>query len=267
MLFRKPPNKRVNYIRNGFPTPFHHPWDTLTNEWNTTQKENTYYVLRNKRILYKLKTYLGNLKNSSIIDLTDDLNHLIHDKCLIPVTIQISGKGHLAPFSHICVPKFSELQNTAIKLRSAPVEKLHTDKNKTKRKIFRREHSKVLKRLRRQRIKQNKTAAKKLPLKITKRKISPTEQIVRQYLSEIRDLWIPRTCTNLRNHCSREICGFIVTSGYSLMQAGVIGQGYITLQSLITLNSLWYNLRCSPLVLTRSPNSLHYRYALLNVCV
>lgn len=257
-----PPNKRTNYIKNGFPTPFHHPWNTLLDEWIPSSKQGSYYVLRNKRLLLDLRTSLETTKknHSSLRNL---LASVAQDKCLIPVSIRMLNKGQLPPFSHICLPTRSDLQNKLI----TPVEKVHLDKNIKKRKVTRQEHLKNLKRLRRQRIKQKKTSTEKLPLKITKRKQSPTEDFVKEYLSQMQDLWIPTKCTTIRTHCSRQIAGFIVNGGFSFMESRIVGQGYVALQSLFTLYDMWQELKSGPLVLTRSPNCLNYRYGVISVSV
>lgn len=262
-----PPNKRTNYIKNGFPTPFHYPWDTLVNEWTSTPTQTSFYVLRNKQVLLNLKSHFENIKNRPKLNMENELASVFHDKCLVPVSLHMLNKGKLAPFSHICLPKHTDLLNKAQLQFSGLLEKKHSDPNKRKRILFRKEHSKLLKRLRRQRIKKAKSSIKPLPLKITKRKHSPTEQVVREYLTEIKDLWIPPTCNTVRTHCGREICGFIVNSGFSFMESRITGQGYVTLQSLCILNELWQTLKCDATVLTRSSNSLNYRYALLKVCL
>ncbi|XP_065204275.1 ribonucleases P/MRP protein subunit POP1 [Planococcus citri] len=262
--FRMPPNKRTNYIKNGFPTPFHHPWNTLLNEWIPSSKQDSYYVLRNKKLLFDLRTVLETTKsNRNRSSLRTLLASISQDKCLVPVSIRMLNKGQLPPFSHICLPNKTDLQNKL----SLPVEKVHSDKNKIKRKMFRKEHSKTLKRLRRQRIKQKKASTEKLPLKITKRKQSPTEALVKEYLSQMQDLWIPAKCTSIRNHCSRQIAGFVVNGGFSFMQSRIVGQGYVALQSLFILCDMWQDLKTEPVVLTRSPNCLNYRFGVISVTV
>jgi len=179
------------------------------------------------------------------------------------------GKGQLPPFSHVCVPFQKDLiERIRDKCFMGPSEEPHPDIFKQKRRNLKLQHAKELKRLRRERIKKKKERMQMgLPLKITKRKISPTQAEVQAYLNQMRDLWIPKQVTKLRKLCVREVCGYVVTGGFSLMKSCVIGHGYIISRGLTTLFTEMEKSNSDLVVLTRSPNSLNYRFCKINIIV
>lgn len=198
-------------------------------------------------------------------------NFNFNRRCLIPVVVQTLNKGCLIPSSHICLPTEEDL-NTRRKdvTFTGPIQTSHTDDNKQKRIKLRTDHTKLLKRLRRARIREKRLRLSKgLPLKITKRKCSPTEDLVKEYLKEIRELWIPSKITSLRQYCNREICGFVLESGFSFLKSHYVGLGYITCESLRSLLRLQINAgkKDCAIVLARSSDTLNYRFCSLNVVV
>lgn len=52
--FKRPPSKRVNYIKLVVPSPFVCPWNILLKEWGNVNGEE-YFVLRNKNVLENLQ--------------------------------------------------------------------------------------------------------------------------------------------------------------------------------------------------------------------
>lgn len=52
--FRKPPSKRVNYLKLGINTPFYCPWKLLLKDW-CGQNVNDFYLLRDWRLLDSLQ--------------------------------------------------------------------------------------------------------------------------------------------------------------------------------------------------------------------
>ncbi len=257
-----PPNKRTNFIKFGFPSPFRCSWALITKEWCPVNAPSPFFVLRNKRELRQLHEYVENNKrNRKITSIS------LQPGALVPVSVIMLGNGCLTPFSHICVPTESDLRARISDRKFAgPLETPHVDHNEKKRKLLRMTHARELKRLRRRRIKIKKLRLQNgIPAKITKRKHSPTEEIVQTYHKASRELWIPPDVTNLRNYCNREICGFVISCGFSLLQGCTTGQGYLTSESLAQLLDLQRRLKCDLTVLTRAPNSLSYRFCSLNI--
>lgn len=70
------------------------------------------------------------------------------DSCLIPIYVQIEGKGNLKRHAHICLPKAGDIKS--IKTLCEP---LHMDMNEEARKQLRKEHKMTLKKSRLKRLK------------------------------------------------------------------------------------------------------------------
>lgn len=261
---RKPPNKRLNFIKHGFQTPFHHPWQALVQEWSPSKQVRSYFVFRNRVELLKIRTFIDSCARSRFTS-TPDFS--LPSGSLIAVHVTLVSSGALTPFSHICLPTEEDLRRRiANKMFLGPCEPLHSDVNCKKRKQLRELQTKLLKRLRRKRIKEKRFRIEAgLPARITKRKTSPTAQQVEEYLRANRELWVPSTAVQLRKHCNREICGFVTTSGFSYMRACSMGVGYITSESFSILIELQTRLKCQPMVLTRASSSLCYRFCTINV--
>lgn len=259
--FKRPPQMRLNYIKLGFQTPFHCPWDIICNDW--MPNSNSTFVLRN----IKLINHLQNL-TLKLIDKID-VNNLKAEysniqNCLVPIRFVILQKGVLKPNLHICLPTPDDLKKTKTKSYLGPLEELHKDLNASKRKIYRTEHKKLLRSLKRKRILEKKM---RNPLfKRLKRKISPTSQIVKEYLSQIKKLWIPEERLPLKHSCSRVILGFSHKSHYSFTKSKNVGMGYMPFPALLELFNLWSESKSNlPYVLVRNPNTNQYRYAILSV--
>lgn len=63
---------------------------------------------------------------------------------MIPISFKFSQKGSCSKLAIVCLPKAEDLT-------SVPVEPFHEDPNEIKRKLFRKEHKDLLKRLKRKR--------------------------------------------------------------------------------------------------------------------
>lgn len=255
----------MNFIKHGFQTPFHYPWQALVEEWSLSKPLNPYFVFRNRVELLKIRAHVDSCARSK----GASAPHVsFPPSSLIAVHVTLVSSGALTPFSHICLPTEEDLRRRmANKLFVGPCEPLHLDVNYKKRKQLRVEQTKLLKRLRRKRIREKRLRLEKgLPARITKRKISPTAAQVEEYLSASRELWVPsKAAVQLRKHCDREICGFVTTSGFSFMRACSMGVGYVTSESFSILIDLQTRLKCQPMVLTRAPSSLCYRFCTINV--
>ncbi|VVC26851.1 POPLD,Ribonuclease P/MRP, subunit POP1 [Cinara cedri] len=257
--FKRPPQMRLNYIKLGFQTPFHCPWDILCNEWMSNT--NRIFVLRNIKFLTYLQNLTLKLKDiMSVNNLKTEFPEL--QNCLVPVRFEISQTGVLKPNSHICLPTPDDLSK--VKTYLGPLEKPHKDLNATKRKIYRLEHKKLLRSLRRKRVMEK--TMRNILCKRLKRKVSPTSQIVKEYLNEINKLWIPEEQLPLKHSCSRVILGFSDKSHYSFTKSKNVGMGYMPFPALLELFNFWSVSKSNlPYILIRNSNTYQYRYALLSI--
>ncbi|CAD1474186.1 unnamed protein product, partial [Heterotrigona itama] len=165
--------------------------------------------------------------------------------------LDIIRKGYPKRFAIICMPIKEDIENFKINRSwSGPVEKLNIDPNENTRKISRKNHLALLKRLKRQRIHHRKTLINKL--KISREAISKQSQKMLQ-------LYLPE-CVKVRNSCNREIMGYITMGDFCFTKAKGIGFGYVTLNSLIEL----IDKKC-PFVLIRNIQTRQYRIARLEV--
>lgn len=259
--FKLPPQMRINFIKLGFQTPFHCPWDILCNEWMFNS--DNVFVLRNIKILTYLQNLILKLKEKINLDILKtefpDLQN-----CLVPIRLDVSQKGVLKSNTHVCLPTPEDLNTFGTSYYLGPLEKKHKDLNVSKRKIYRLEHKKLLRTLRRKRILEKKN--RKVLCKRLKRKVSPTSQIVKEYLSQMKKLWIPEEHLSLKHNCERTILGFSDKSHYSFTKAKSVGTGYMPGPALMELFNLWSESKSYlPLVLVRNPTTNQYRYALLSV--
>ncbi|XP_060861547.1 ribonucleases P/MRP protein subunit POP1 [Metopolophium dirhodum] len=261
--FRLPPQMRVNYIKLGFQTPFHCPWDILCNEWMLDS--NNKFVLRNIKVLTQLQNLTLNLKEKI------DVNNLKSEfadlqTCLVPIRLELSQKGILKPNSHVCLPTLDDLSNVGDKSNLGPLEKMHKDLNAFKRKIYRLEHKKLLRSLRRKRVLEKKK--RNILCKRFKQKVSPTSQIVKEYLSQMKKLWIPEEQMPLKHSCSRVILGFSCNSHFSFTKSKYVGIGYMPGPALLELFNLWSESKTNlPYVLIRNPSTNQFRYAFLSITI
>lgn len=263
--FKLPPQKRFNYIKLGFQTPFHCPWDSLCNEWMLDS--NSKFVLRNIKILNQLQNLTLKLKEKMDINKIKNLiktEILDFQNCLIPIRLDIIQKGVLRPNSHVCLPTSNDLTVFGNGSYLGPIDKIRKDSNASKRKIYRLEHKKLLRSLKRKRMLEKKNRS--VLCKRYKRKISPTSHIVKEYLNQMKKLWIPEEQLPLKHSCERTILGFSHKSHYSFTKSKFIGIGYMPSLALLELFNFWSVSKSNmPYVLIRNPNSVQYRYAVLSI--
>lgn len=260
--FKLPPQMRVNYIKLGFQTPFHCPWDSLCNEWTVNFKSK--FVLRNTKVLNYLQSLTLKLNNKTNVDIKEKIELPDFQNCLVPIRLNILQKGVLKSNSHIYLPTSDDLNNIKNKSFLGPLEKIHKDLNAFKRKVYRLEHKKLLRSLRRKRVLEK--SKRNVLCKRYNRKISPTSQIVKEYLSQMKKLWIPEEQLPLKNSCNRVILGFLCKSHYSFTKSNCVGIGYMPGPALLELFNFWLESKSNlPYILVRNPNSSQYRYALLSI--
>lgn len=259
--FKLPPQMRVNHIKLGFQTPFHCSWDILCKEWMLNSSST--FVLRNIKLLAHLQNLTQKCHEKfNINNFKTEFPNF--QNCLVPIRLEVSLKGVLKPNSHVCLPTSDDLSYIKTKSCSGPIEKIHKDLNASKRKIYRLEHKKLLRSLRRKRVLEKRK--RNVLCKRTKRKVSPTSQIVKEYINQMKKLWIPEEQLPLKHSCNRIVLGLVCKSHFSFMKSKFVGIGYVPGSALLELFNFWSEHKSnSPYVLVRHPSTVQYRYALLSV--
>lgn len=77
-------------------------------------KGNDFYVLRDRKLIESINLLIGNIGRQNSNSLWTELETLFNsipqrDKCLLQVSLQTINRGTLGKYSHICLPKDSEL--------------------------------------------------------------------------------------------------------------------------------------------------------------
>ncbi|XP_026762889.2 ribonucleases P/MRP protein subunit POP1 [Galleria mellonella] len=240
--FKRPPSKRVNFIKLGINSPFICHWKLLLKDWCNVENRNfdNFFVLRDRELLVKFQDCISRKQELPQIECAEE--------CLVAVYIRIANKGFLKKHALICLPENGDSTNNML------VEPRHDDQNEKLRKEKRLEHKTNMKRLRRKRIKLKKKATTAI-LKPQKRKLEPSE-----YVKSMRDLWLPVDVKSVRRTCSRQIMGYLTQAAFSFLEARSCGIGYVTYNALNTLLKCGYNE-----ILVRNTTSRKYRLATLQV--
>ncbi|CAH0729854.1 unnamed protein product, partial [Brenthis ino] len=239
--FKKPPSKRVNYIKLAVSNPFLCPWRILLKDWGKT-KDDKMFVLRDRNILNMLEDCINKKAKLSEIENSD--------YCLVPIYLQVIGKGHLTKHAMICMPQIKDISSNQ-KL----MEPHHEDPNEKLRRLKRREHNKVLKQMRKRRLKLRKSATGVL-IKTKKN----NGNVPSEYVKTMRELWLPTNTQSVRNVSIREIMGYLTHGAFSFSESKSCGTGYIAYNSLVKLLNLNLNK-----VLIRNTTSRIYRLANIRI--
>lgn len=217
-------------------------------------------MLREKDALQKIEKCLLHRSKSSDINLPEN--------CLIPVTIDVDGRGVAEKFAIICLPKkfdFKREQRMKNNLINEPIltEPTKNDDQELARKNLRRNHLKLLKRLRRRRVRtkrrQQETAQRKILI------VKPaTADLIAEQRKAMNEMWLPSQPKIIRQQCSREVIGYLTQAHFSFVKAKVAGVGYITMNGL--RNLLKVIPKSGPVkVLLRDTSSVNYRKAMLKI--
>ena len=140
--FSHPPDKRPNLVKLGSPCPFSTPWSTLIEEYlredvgfvNSVGKAavseiaQSFYVLRERD---SLKKWHRALQEGSGIKVEKE-----ERAALIPVKLEMVGKGNIKPYTMICVPKKEDTE-----VGANPEEPPHDDVTEAERKALRDRHN------------------------------------------------------------------------------------------------------------------------------
>ncbi|XP_023934193.2 ribonucleases P/MRP protein subunit POP1 [Bicyclus anynana] len=241
--FKRPPSKRVNYIKLAVPSPFICPWNVLLKEWGNVDQEK-FFVLRDRVILQELQNCMEQKRT---------LPELVNSHhCLVPVYIQIIGKGNLKKHAMICIADKSDICLNSL------LEPLHEDFNFKLRKQKRTEHKSYLKQMRRKRIKLRKKKIQKeanQPKPQRKNKHEPSD-----YVKAMRELWLPSNIDAVRNVGSKEVMGYLSQGAFSFSEAKSCGVGYVAFKALAKLLQNGVNK-----VLVRNTTSRKYRVANIQI--
>ncbi|XP_058462852.1 ribonucleases P/MRP protein subunit POP1 [Malaya genurostris] len=253
--FARPSNRRVNYKKIAIASPFRCPWSQLVSEWSVL-KNSSFFVLRDQEVLSKVQMAINRRFNIQSAGLPS--------QCLIPISLTMKSRGNPGDNALICLPHRHDFrQNKQQKQVSdnSPVyiEELRKDPNQKERLLLRRHHLKLLKRLRCRRIREKKIRQRKNPGKLIRISKPNNQELVKQQLSKMRELWLPEVPETIRNQCSRECFGYVTQCSFSLTEANVAALGYVTADGLKKLFKI-----CSKgtlKVLVRGTKSRCYRFA------
>lgn len=230
------------------------------NEWQTQSKSTDFYVLRDKQKLDEIDQVIRGRKTTIQCD--------IDENCLIPISIEMNGRGISNKFAIICLPKNDDLRTNANNLKHfkfAPVisEPPGTDKQEHLRKQMRIKHLMLLKRLRRRRVR-----VKRKKQEYSERTViiapAKTVKLIEAQFSKMCQLWLPSQPHSVRNQCSREVFGYLTLSQFSLHAGKVNGVGYVTVNGLRKLVKTNRSGKANQ-VLVRDPNTSNYRLATLSI--
>lgn len=253
--FKMPPQKRPNFLRLGIASPFLCPWESLfrnrrQDSESRLQGNHQFFVLRDKKKLVWLNEMLS--KDRKLARPCDEEEA----KCLVAVSIESYDKGRPLDMALICLPTEQDLVNLQ-NSGTAPVEKIHVDENKEKRKDFRRKQKSMVK-SRKRKLK----GEKLLNEKTTEEKAKANGGTLAEYELKVQRLWLPPENSGLISPSSRSVCGFVFRGDFSFCKARGSAVGYVALPALFKLAILHQD---APhlLILFRNTHSLQYRYARL----
>lgn len=263
--FKRPPNRRVNYNKLAITSPFRCPWSELVDQWSVPSnapESTSFFVLREHAKLQQITHCLQQRGN------IDHLN--LPANCLLPVSIDIAGRGNAEKYAIICLPKKSDLkreQRAQRNLINVPIytEPQRNDSNETKRKSLRAKHMQLLKRLRRQRVRKKRRLQETSERKVVLVKAS-TAELVEKQRTAIQELWLHKWPENVRNQCSRDVIGYLTQAHFSFIKAKSAGVGYITTNGFRQLLNFLQKQQKGPnYVLVRCPATAHYRKAIIQI--
>ncbi|XP_076004688.1 ribonucleases P/MRP protein subunit POP1 [Genypterus blacodes] len=284
---RRPPAKRTNYIKHGCLAPFCCPWQQLAEEWElimredgeegtgqgqtqTTQMEvevtsqqdatmtmsqSSFTVLRNRKCLRLLSGWCRptsskgqrarQVSDVPALDRSAVTSVLTsHGKSLVWLHLSLLAKGKPELHALICVPTAEDLKQLKPSGNS-PHEPPHKDHFKSGIK-----HCK----------KGSRKAATPPSYSTSDPDLTPSKD---PESDPILGLW-PNPLPSVTSHCSRVTLGWVTQGDFSLSTGCGEALGFVSLAGLLhTL--LQQPVEYRGIVLLRNPNSLHYRFAKINI--
>lgn len=250
--FRKPCNKRHNYIKLAVASPFLSPWRQLLREWQGNSEH--LHVIRDRSILKALQEYMDGRTKS----MPEDIRQSLGD-ALVPVTFSMSGRGSPGPNALICIPEASDkMPHKKSSSEIVYTEPLRRDPFEVLRKKCRQTHLQLLAKMRRKRLKAKRALQKTSTRKVTIAK-PLTEKIIADQHRKMCDMWLPSSFESIRRQCSKETVGYCTTADFSFVEGSACGTGYVT------FNGLLQNPQSPNRVLIRDTRSRQYRCATITV--
>ncbi|EAT38600.1 AAEL009542-PA [Aedes aegypti] len=257
--FAKPNNRRVNYKKLSIASPFRCPWTQLISEWGGPEEGN-FHVLRDQETLSKIHHALNRKFNLKSAQMTPS--------SLIPVYLTMKTRGNPGDIALICLPLRSDFRENKQKRQHTDFSPVHTeplrkDPEQKERILLRKQHLRLLKRLRNRRIRQKKARQRKNPGTLIRIAKPQNEKLIRDQLAKMRELWLPAKPESIRNQCSRECFGYVTQCNFSLSEAKVTALGYVTTKGLEKLYKT-----CTKgtfKVLVRGTKSRCYRFATIKI--
>lgn len=250
--FRRPFNKRPNYIKLAIASPFLSPWRQLTKEWEG--QPDRVHVIRDRVQLESIHLFLNGRCKNLPVEFENS------DSALVPITFRMTGRGNPSANSIICLPEITDNVLSKTPVHTEPSKK---DPFEVRRKKCRKVHLQLLAKMRRKRQKVKHTLQMKSTKKVTITK-PMSEKLISDQHRRMCELWLPSTWKSIRRQCSRETMGYCTTADFSFVDARTSGTGYVTLKGLAQLAALSPK-RTPNYVLVRDPKSRQYRSATIGV--
>ena len=285
--FSHPPDKRPNFVKLGTPCPFSMPWPALIEDYlredvglvqnkgkaAVSEMAKSFYVLRDRQLLEKW--------HHALIEGAEVKVEKEEKMALIPVKLEMVGKGNIKSYTMICIPKSKE----DIQSETNIDEPAHNDEAEGERKTLRDKHKSEKSKMRaawkrkkeqlqelmasaRVRSEPVDEAAKEnlvAEVRALKRK---REEVNTAYVKGQEHLWLPGNLSRgLKNECSRSLIGFIVEGGYSYRSGKAVGLGFVPAVALEEFIETTNTLGCRRIVLTRQPDMVRYRSAMMTVVI
>ncbi|XP_040572339.1 ribonucleases P/MRP protein subunit POP1 isoform X2 [Lepeophtheirus salmonis] len=279
LYFRYPPDKRCNFRKTGFDSPYLPKWKFLINDWikdeNPLIRESKNKLKQNDTMISKFYV----LRDSDLLSkLSENPNVTIPDpNCLIPVHFKIIGKGTISKNAGVFVPSVKDLElfhgdQDNWHLLTEPVQDdraemcirnslktEHTAKKINLRRKWKKVKDKLL--YLRQKNLTEKTHDKEIQIYQTSLEELKTlrNKEILEYEIKMRTLWIDDTeSTKFKDSSTRSVCGYVIISNFSLRKGNSIGLGYVVYPSLKYLNK-------DRILLIRDNNSFQYRFVKMSI--
>jgi hypothetical protein len=278
--FSHPPDKRANFVKLGSPSPFSTPWRILIEDYlkedvafNKKSSEDikklaaSFFVLRDRQ---KLKLWKQALADAEATTPTLGLD----EKCaLVPVRIEMVGKGNLSRNTMICVARTGDEE-------AAPEEPIHEDSRDEERRKLKDSHKTLKAKMRsswkekkqelEEKVAEARMQSDMLDGKVkaeleaeVKRLKKEREEANEAFVRKTELLWVPEECLTGKDSSSRTLIGWVTEGGYSYRAGKAVGLGFVTALALDEHLSSG----SGATVMTREADSVQYRLARMDIVI
>lgn len=262
--FRRPPNRRVNFVKYKVADPFYCNWPLLFKEWSGSSE---YIVYRNYQVLRTLQGLLMGMKlQVPVLD-----NEPMFENSLIPVKVTLINGGTPKDFAMISLPSASDKVMIDItKNWKGFMQEQGKDPFETKRIKLRSKHRLFLKRLKRKRIRACKQirqmnlhpqVIQKLVKSMREKSVEVAKKHIEQQAKLMSAMFLPEA-KSIRFEGDRETFGFVTKGSYCYSNAIGVGIGYVVGTVLAELIK-----RKENHVLVRNTTSKMYRLARIEIVI